>query len=103
MHGALSTPRPHAEGPSPPLHGRSHVYSEATVTELGPDDVNRYYGLTPERIPEAFLPFYAEAAKRRESVTDKGGCKGLRVRSSDMLFGCAASLRHATAVMWRQA
>ena len=56
---------------------RCEVYaSQAAAKDLTEDDINRYYQLDIELMPEALPQFY------KSSILEKGGCKGLQVRTS---------------------
>ena len=56
---------------------RSLIYCDPATTELGEEDVNLYYGINTDNIPEAFSDFY------KGSLTEDGGCKGLQVCCPD--------------------
>lgn len=54
--------------------------TDTHVTRLGEDDVGKFFDLPGAVIPEAFQAHYVSAAVRRETVIEKGGCKGLQVQ-----------------------
>lgn len=56
--------------------------TDTHVTRLGDADVGKFFDLPGAVIPEAFQAHYLSAAVRRETVIEKGGCKGLQVRQT---------------------
>lgn len=56
------------------LSCRNWIYSQkSAAADLTPEDVNRYYRLNRDLLPEAFQEFYEGI------LVDKGGCKALQV------------------------
>ena len=54
------------------------LYSEkGAAKDLTQQDVNRYYQLNAQLMPEAFVEFY------QGTLLEKGGCKALQVGLSD--------------------
>ena len=54
--------------------------------------MGRFFALPVDLVPEAFQDYYRSAAARAETVTDRGGCKGVQARRR--LRVCQASAAH---------
>jgi hypothetical protein len=59
-------------------------YEVKTVAELSEADVGDFFELPSSLLPEAFKAFFSDASESGESVTDRGGCKGLMVRGPSL-------------------
>ena len=53
--------------------------TDVHITRLGEAEIGKFFDLPAAIIPEAFQAHYSSAAERRETVVEKGGCKGLQV------------------------
>lgn len=56
------------------------MYTDKSAKDLGGEDGGLYYPLNAALMPEAFQDFY------KGTISEKGGCKGLQVRSDLHVF-----------------
>lgn len=54
------------------------MYTDKPAKDLGTEDGGLYYPLNAALLPEAFQDFY------KETLIEKGGCKGLQVYGSNI-------------------
>lgn len=68
---------------------RRHLYSAKTAAkDLTQNDVNLYYRLNAQSVPEAFPDFY------QGTLVEGGGCKALHVSLSSSCAQIATSVDH---------